>query len=90
MNQLIAYCGIDCEQCQVYIDTKNNKEHAVKCDGCRMNGRRTAYCENNCEIIPCIARTEYEHCGQCPKMEKCGKVAKIFSGKPEAKENLKA
>lgn len=109
MNDLIAYCGLNCEKCDAYIATKNNDnalrektaklwselnnvlilpEH-INCDGCRVNGRKTIFCDKLCPIRQCAMQKGVETCGECPEMEQCPKVAMVHANNAEAKKNLK-
>ena len=109
MNDLIAYCGLNCEKCDAYIATKNNDnalrektaklwselnnvlilpEH-INCDGCRVNGRKTIFCDKLCPIRQCAMQKGVETCGECPEMEQCPKIAMVHANNTEAKNNLK-
>ncbi len=73
MKDRIAYCGLNCEECDAYIATINDNqalrektaklwaelnqapilpEH-IDCEGCRVDGRKTIYCESLCGIRQC-------------------------------------
>ena len=108
MNDLIGYCGLNCEKCDAYIATVNNdnglREKTAKrwselnkvlilpeninCDGCRMNGKKTVYCESLCVIRQCALKNCVHTCGSCRKMENCEKLEMIFSNNADAKKNL--
>ena len=109
MNDLIAYCGLNCEKCDAYIATKNNDnalrektaklwselnnvlilpEH-INCDGCRVNGRKTIFCDKLCPIRQCAMQKGVVTCGECPEMEQCPKIAMVHANNTEAKNNLK-
>ena len=109
MNDLIAYCGLNCEKCDAFIATKNNDndlrektaklwselnnvlilpEH-INCDGCRVNGRKTIFCDKLCPIRQCAMQKGVDTCGKCPEMEQCPKVAMVVGNNAEAKKNLK-
>lgn len=109
MNDLIAYCGLNCEKCDAYIATQNNDnalrektaklwselnnvlilpEH-INCDGCRVNGRKTVFCDKLCPIRQCAMQKGVETCGKCPEMEQCPKIAMVHANNTEAKNNLK-
>ncbi|AGI48327.1 hypothetical protein TALC_01346 [Thermoplasmatales archaeon BRNA1] len=60
----------------------------VNCDGCRMNGRKTVYCESLCPIRQCAMAKGYATCAECSEMADCEKVGMIFSNAPEARDNL--
>lgn len=64
-------------------------EH-INCEGCRMNGVKTVYCSNLCEIRKCAVAKGYDTCGDCQDKYACPKVGAIWQHNPQAKENLKA
>ncbi len=109
MNDLIAFCGLNCEKCDAFIATKNNDnalrektaklwselnnvlilpEH-INCDGCRVNGRKTVFCDKLCPIRQCAMQKGVETCGDCSEMEHCSKIAMVHANSAEAKKNLK-
>lgn len=61
----------------------------INCQGCRVDGVKTIYCENFCEIRRCASKKSMSTCGDCPDMEKCRTMEAIIANNPEAKENLK-
>lgn len=108
MNKMIAYCGLDCEQCDAYIATKNNDqalrektaklwselnnatilpEH-INCEGCRVDGRKTVYCESLCAIRQCALKKGVTTCGECPEMEQCPTLGVMIAHNPEMLKNL--
>ena len=62
-------------------------EH-INCDGCRMNGRKTVFCDHLCQIRQCASSKGFETCGECPDKDTCPKVSAIWQHNPQAKENL--
>lgn len=60
----------------------------INCEGCRMDGAKTVFCNNLCEIRKCAVSNNYETCGDCPEMEHCPKVGAIHANNKEAKNNL--
>ena len=64
-------------------------EH-INCEGCRMDGFKTVYCSNLCEIRKCAVAKGYATCGDCSEKDTCPKVGAIWQHNPQAKENLKA
>jgi hypothetical protein len=64
-------------------------EH-INCEGCRMDGAKTVFCNNLCEIRKCALSRNYETCGECPEMDHCPKVGAIHANNAEAKKNLMA
>ena len=95
MKKLIAFCGLDCEQCdarKATIDNDNalrNKPEMIKCDGCRADGLKTPYCDSLCPIRQCALCKEVEHCGDCEAMDGCKTVGMVTSNNAEALNNLK-
>ena len=57
----------------------------IQCDGCRVEGRKTPYCEHLCPVRQCAVAKGVETCGSCAGMEVCGKVGEIFAHAPEAR-----
>ena len=63
-------------------------EH-INCQGCRMDGAKTVYCESLCGIRQCALQKGVTTCGDCPELESCQMVGAIHSNNPAALENLK-
>ncbi len=63
-------------------------EH-INCEGCRMNGVKTVYCDNLCPIRQCALKKGMTICGDCSELEKCQTVEEIISNNPATLENLK-
>ena len=63
-------------------------EH-INCQGCRVEGIKTVFCESMCGIRPCALKKGLETCGDCPELEKCETVGTIHAGNPEALKNLR-
>ena len=62
----------------------------INCDGCRVNGVKTPYCESLCPVRRCALSRQMETCGSCAEMDRCEKVSAIISSSPEARANLKS
>ena len=60
----------------------------INCDGCRMDGRKTPYCESLCPIMLCAKERGVTTCGDCEELMKCEKVGAIFEGDADAYNNL--
>lgn len=109
MRDMIAYCGLDCEQCDAYLATVHDDqtlrektakvwaglngtpilpEH-INCEGCRVDGIKTVYCDSLCAIRRCALKKEVATCGCCPDLEKCQTVGVILSNDPSALKNLR-
>ena len=39
----------------------------INCEGCRMNGRKTVFCDHLCQIRQCALSKGLETCGACPE-----------------------
>lgn len=61
----------------------------INCEGCRVNGVKTYFCEQMCEIRKCAAKKGFTTCGDCAEHESCGTLAMITAHCPDAVENLK-
>lgn len=56
--------------------TKITKE-MINCNGCRVEGVKTPFCDNICEIRKCAVEKKVEACCSCNEFVKCDKVKKI-------------
>ena len=63
-------------------------EH-INCEGCRGSGAKTIFCDSLCAVRQCALGKGVLTCGDCPDMENCQHVGKIFANNPEALKNLK-
>lgn len=64
-------------------------QEMINCEGCRMDGVKTPYCDSLCPVRQCAMRRGVETCGSCPEMESCDKVGAIIGNNDKARENLK-
>ena len=62
-------------------------EH-INCMGCRMDGVKTVFCSDYCDIRRCVLSKGIETCGDCAEILHCTTVGRIFQFTPEAKERL--
>lgn len=53
-------------------------EH-INCEGCRVDGVKTVYCESLCDIRQCALKKDMTTCGCCPNVETCQTVGEIIS-----------
>ncbi len=60
----------------------------INCEGCRVDGVKTPFCDGLCAIRQCALKKGAETCGKCPDMKNCETVGAIISNNPEALENL--
>ena len=109
MDNMIAYCGLDCTKCDAYLATVNDDnelrektaklwselnhveilpEH-INCEGCRVDGVKTVFCDSLCPIRQCGLGKAVETCGDCGELETCEKVKMIIGNNPDALRNLK-
>ena len=63
-------------------------EH-INCQGCRIDGVKTVYCENLCGIRQCALQKGVRTCGDCAELKSCQTVGAILANNPAALENLK-
>ena len=109
MKDCIAYCGLDCEECEARLATIHNDDdlrvkvagewselngvditpEMINCNGCRVDGVKTPYCDSLCPIRQCALKAGYETCGDCSEMETCEKVGMIISNNIDAFLKLK-
>ena len=108
MDRFIAYCGLDCEQCEARLATVNHDEalrarvaqqwsewnHAditpdmICCDGCRLDGAKTPYCDALCPIRRCALQKNLETCGDCPEKAACKDLSMIAGNNAAARARL--
>ena len=60
----------------------------INCDGCRINGKKTVYCDKLCPIRQCALNKKHETCGDCVEIKNCKKVAMVIGNNAEALKNL--
>ena len=63
-------------------------EH-INCQGCRVAGIKTVFCDSLCEIRQCALKKGVMTCGDCSDLEKCQMVGMVISNTPKALKNLK-
>ena len=63
-------------------------EH-INCEGCRVDGVKTIYCDSLCAIRQCALKKGVETCGHCAEMERCQTLGAVIANNPEAMKNLK-
>ena len=62
-------------------------EH-INCEGCRMDGAKTFFCSNLCQVRQCALGKGFTTCGNCPDKDTCPIVGAIWQYTPQAKDNL--
>ncbi len=63
-------------------------EH-INCEGCRMDGIKTIYCDKLCGIRQCAVKKNVEICGNCADLDGCEMMQAMISNTPTVLENLK-
>ena len=63
-------------------------EH-IHCEGCRVDGVKTYYCDSLCAIRQCALRKGMETCGDCPEPESCETIRPVTGTNAEALKNLR-
>ncbi len=63
-------------------------EH-INCEGCRVDGVKTVYCDRLCGIRQCALKKGVTTCGSCQDLETCQTIGMLISNNPAALENLK-
>ena len=60
----------------------------INCEGCRMDGLKTPYCDALCPIRQCALGRRYATCGDCGELDTCEKVGMVIGNNPAARKNL--
>ena len=60
----------------------------INCDGCRMDGAKTVFCDKLCPIRQCARGKGRETCGECGEWETCEKLSVVIRNNPDARRNL--
>ena len=60
----------------------------IRCDGCRVAGDKTVFCESLCPIRSCASGRGYGTCGDCAEADACEKLGAILNNSAEARNNL--
>ena len=63
-------------------------EH-INCQGCRVEGVKTVFCESMCGVRQCALKKGVATCAGCSNLEKCSTVGAILANNPSALKNLK-
>ena len=62
----------------------------INCEGCRLDGVKTPFCDGMCPIRQCALGKKHETCGACSELGGCQKVGVVISDNAEAFNNLKS
>ena len=49
----------------------------INCEGCRLDGVKTPFCESLCQIRQCAMKEKVETCLSCVQMKSCEKLKMI-------------
>ncbi len=60
----------------------------IRCEGCRIDGVKTPFCDSLCPIRRCALTKGVETCGGCPKMRACEKLSMITGNNQDALRRL--
>ena len=60
----------------------------INCDGCRVDGVKTPFCQSLCPIRQCALERKVGTCADCAEKVSCGKLTMITSSSELAKGNL--
>ena len=61
----------------------------INCTGCRGDGVKYFFCNELCEIKPCVTSKGYESCAECAEIDSCTKLAAEIGNNEDARNNLK-
>jgi len=62
-------------------------EH-INCEGCRVDGVKTVFCDSLCAIRQCAIKKGVGTCGDCSEVKLCETVASIIQNNAEARKNM--
>ena len=60
----------------------------IRCDGCRVAGAKTVFCDSLCPIRQCALGKRIGTCGACVEKAACRTLAMITDSSEEARRNL--
>ena len=60
----------------------------INCEGCRIGGVKTPYCDTLCPIRQCALGKKMGTCGNCTEVRTCEKADMILGNNEEARRNL--
>lgn len=60
----------------------------INCDGCRVNGVKTPFCDKLCPIRQCVISKHIDTCGDCENLYSCKKIKMIISNNKDAFDRL--
>lgn len=62
----------------------------INCEGCRVDGVKTPFCDAMCPIRQCALSKCCETCGDCSVIDDCQTVGMVLANNAEALDNLKS
>ena len=62
-------------------------EH-INCEGCRIDGTKTVYCDHLCSIRQCALKKKAATCGECPDLDHCQMMEEFIANNPDVLKNL--
>lgn len=60
----------------------------INCEGCKVNGVKTIFCDGLCEIRKCSISNQYDLCRDCNKKNNCNKLSMIIDYDDNAKKQI--
>ena len=89
MKDLIACCGLDCENCDARKATLNNDD-ALREKTAKewTEGVKFLYCSELCPIRKCVLEKGYGTCAECGLIDTCEVVGEVFKNAPGSRDNL--
>ncbi len=60
----------------------------INCEGCRIDGVKTPFCDSLCPIRQCALGKGHETCGDCSELKNCKTAGMVISNNAEALTNL--
>ena len=60
----------------------------INCDGCRLDGKKTPFCDSLCPIKNCASNMKMNTCGRCSHLYDCDKLKMITDHDDNAINNL--
>ena len=62
----------------------------INCEGCRIDGVKTPFCDSMCPIRQCVLSRGFETCAGCTELKRCEKVGMIIGSNADALHNLES
>ncbi len=60
----------------------------INCTGCRIQGVKTQFCEEMCQIRKCVREKKFNTCAECNRIMNCKILEKITLNNVQALKNL--